>query len=134
MDKSKFQNKKEWRKFGIGLGIILLIIGTIQFILEKEWYYYFYGLSLIVFLSAAILPILLKPIFILSSYIGLTINWFVTKIILSFLLFFVFTSIGFLMRLLSKKPPALKIEKTKSSYWLKRKTTKLKRDDYEKQF
>ena len=134
MDKSKFQNKEEWRKFGIGLGIILLVIATIQFIIGKGIYYYFCLASAFVFFSVIALPIILKPIFILFSYIGLGINWVVTRVILGLLLFLVFTPLGFFLKLSGKDFLSLKINKKQNSYWLKRKVTRFKKDDFEKQF
>ena len=68
MDKSKFNDKNEWRKFGIGLGIILSVIATIQLIIGRELYPYFYGAGIFVLLIGLILPILIKPLFILFSY------------------------------------------------------------------
>ena len=134
MNKSKFENKKEWQKFGIGLGIVLLIIGTIQFILNKELYFYFYGMAILIFLSVAFVPVFLKPIFILFSYIGFKINWVTTRVTLNLFFFLVFIPIGFFLKLVNKNPLDLKINKAENSYWLKRKVTKFKKSDFESQF
>ena len=85
MDKTKFKNKKEWRKFAFGVGVILLIIGTVQILLGKTHYPYFYGLSVLVVLAGIVTPVLIRPIFIIFSYIGFGIGWFMTRLILSLL-------------------------------------------------
>jgi hypothetical protein len=120
MDKTKFDNKKEWRKFGIGLGIILSVIATIQLIIGRELYPYFYGVGLIVFLVGLVLPILLKPVFILFSYIGFVLGWFMTRVILSVLFYLVFTTIGLILRLFGKHFLDIKFDKKADSYrwWL----------------
>lgn len=120
MDKTKFDNKKEWRKFGIGLGIILSVIATIQLIIGRELYPYFYGVGLIVFLVGLVLPILLKPVFILFSYIGFVLGWFMTRVILSVLFYLVFTTIGLILRLFGKHFLNIKFDKKADSYrwWL----------------
>lgn len=134
MDKSKLQNKKEWQKFGIVLGIIISIFGTFQLISGKDFYFYFYAIALIVFIIATVFPILLKPIFILFSYFGSAMNWFVLRTFLSLNFFLAFTPIGFLMKSLGRLSFDLKTNKTKKSYWLKREITQFKKDDFENQF
>jgi hypothetical protein len=134
MDKSKFKNKKEWRKFGIGLSIILSVIATIQLIIGRELYSYFYGAGIGTLLIGLVLPILLKPIFILFSYIGFVLGWFMTRVILSFLFYVVFTLIGGILRLFGKKFLDLKLDRNTGSYWIDKKSERLERKNYENQF
>lgn len=134
MDKSKFNDKKEWRKFGIGLGIILSIIATIQLIIARELYPYFYGTGLIVFLVGLVLPILLKPFFILFSYIGFVLGWFMTRVILSVFFYLVFTTIGLILGLFGKHFLDIKFDKKADSYWIDKKSERLERENYENQF
>jgi len=134
MDKSKIGDKKELRKFGIGLAIILFAIGTIQYYFGKGIYWYFYNFSIIALFLALVIPKALKPVFILFSYIGLTINWFITRIILGIAFYILFTPFGVIMRLLGKDFLDLKLEEGKESFWSERKIKKLEKDDFEKQF
>ena len=70
MDKSKFNDKIEWRKFGIALAVLLFIISAVQYFKQIELYSYFLVASVLFLLSALALPILIKPVFIVFSYIG----------------------------------------------------------------
>jgi len=134
MDKSKFENKKEWQKFGIGLGFILGVIGTLQLIFDKELYFYFYITALIIFLSSLFFPILLKPLFISFSYLGFGIGWLTTQLVLILLFYFLFTSLGFLLKLFGKDFLRLKKNRKINSYWIERKTTRFDKENYEAQF
>ena len=118
MDKTKFKNKKEWRKFAFGVGVILLIIGTVQILLGKTHYPYFYGLSVLVVLAGIVTPVLIRPIFIIFSYIGFGIGWFMTRLILSLLYYLVFTPIAIIRKLVGKSFLDLKFDKSLETYWI----------------
>lgn len=131
MDKAKFNDKKEWRKFGIGLCIILLVIATIQLIIGRELYPYFFSVGIVVLLIGLVLPILLKPIFILFSYIGFILGWFMTRVILSILFYIVFTFIGLISRTFGKKFLDLKFDRSTDSYWIDKNNEE---NNYQNQF
>ncbi|MBN2544051.1 hypothetical protein JXI42_14420 [bacterium] len=134
MDKSKFNIKKEWRKFGIGLAIILCILATIQLIVGKSIFIYFYFSGAVILLVALILPILLKPVFILFSYISFGMGWVMTRVLLSILFYTVFTLISLISRLFGKRFIDLKIDKNLNSYWRDKKPVEDNVSNYENQF
>ena len=134
MDKSKFNDKKEWRKFGIALAILLFIISVVQFFKQIEIYPYFLAAGIIFLLSTLALPILLKPVFILFSYIGFGMGWLMTRIIL-FILFYLFiTPISILARKLGNRFLDVRFDRSKESYWLPVKDNSNNRENFEKQF
>jgi hypothetical protein len=134
MDKSKFNDKKEWRKFGIALAVLLFVISTIQYFKQIEIYPYFLAAGVLFLLSALALPILLKPVFILFSYIGFGMGWVTTRIIL-FILFYLFiTPISILARKFGNRFLDLRFDRTKESYWLPVKENRNNRENFEKQF
>jgi hypothetical protein len=118
MDKSKFHNKKEWRKFGFGLSGILFIIASIQIFFGKSLYLYFYFTSLFILLVALTAPILIKPIFILFSYVGFGVGWFMTRLILVILFYLVFAPMRLIARLFGKGFLDLKFDRKPVSYWI----------------
>lgn len=122
MDKTKFNDKKEWRKFGLGVSIIIGIIATIQLIIGKGLYIYFYSVSLGFLMSSFFLPIILKPIFIVFSYLGFCLGWFMTRVILSILYYSVFTVIGGISKLFGKNFIDTAYNKNSESYWIEKKT------------
>lgn len=132
MDKSKFNDKKEWRKFAYGLSAIFFIIASIQLFLGKALFPYFYGACLLFLITGLIAPVLIKPIFILFSYIGYGIGWFMTRMILSILFYFVFTTIGFIARLFGKHFIDLKFDREPTSYWIQKEQDSI--HNYEKMF
>ena len=118
MDKSKFNIKTEWKKFGIALGIILSIIATILFIKEKSLYIYFYGAGIFFIVAALAVPIFVKPVFILFLYIAHVMGWVMTRVILSALFYLVITPIGLILKLFGKKFLDMKFSQEKESYWI----------------
>ena len=118
MNKSKFDDKKEWRKFAFGLSVILFVIASIQLLFGKSLFPYFYGASLFILLVGITAPILIKPIFILFSYIGFGLGWFMTRLILTILYYIVFTPIGLIARFLGKTFLDLKFDRKPDTYWI----------------
>ncbi|MBN2000850.1 hypothetical protein JW935_25090 [candidate division KSB1 bacterium] len=121
MDKSKFTDKKEWRKFGYGVAVILALIATVQLLTGKTLFPYFYITAAVFSVCALLLPIVLKPIYILFSYLGLILGWIMTRVILTVMFYLVFTLIGFTVRLFQKQVLDIKLQKNSPSYWIDRK-------------
>ncbi|MDQ1351604.1 MAG: hypothetical protein QG657_1909 [Acidobacteriota bacterium] len=136
MDKSKFNVKSEWRKFGIILGIILAVIATILLIKARASTIYFYGAGFFFTAAALIVPIVVKPVFILFLYIAHVMGWIMTRLILGILFYLVITPMGLLGRLFGKRFLDLKFPGKQESYWIE--TDQLIRDEgvnsYENQF
>jgi hypothetical protein len=134
MDKSKFNDKREWRKFGVVLAVLLFIISVVQYFKQIELYSYFLVASVLFLLSALALPILIKPVFIVFSYIGFGMGWVMTRIIL-FILFYLFiTPISIFARKFGNRFLDLRFDRSKESYWLPVKDNKNNRENFEKQF
>jgi multisubunit Na+/H+ antiporter MnhG subunit len=118
MDKSKFNIKSEWKKFGIALGIFLSIIATILLLKKKSIYIYFYGAGLFSILAALTVPIVIKPVFILFLYIAFVLGWVMTRVILSILFYLVISPIGLILKLFGKRFLDLKFSRKETSYWI----------------
>lgn len=120
LDKSKFNDRKEWRKFGINVGVIFLIVALIQLIFGKEHWLFFLGISAFLFLLGLVLPVVLKPIFILFSYLGMVMGWIMTRVILTVLFYLVITPIGLFSKVVRKRFLELKLLPSAESYWINR--------------
>ena len=125
MDKSKFNIKKEWRRFGIVLAILLLLLGTRQLLKGNSSYSYFFFVSLFTLISALSFPVVLKPLFILFSYLGIGIGWFMTRMVLSLLFFVIFTLMGVSMRLFGKLFLDIQYPQHAQTFWLTREQKKI---------
>ena len=124
---------KDIRSFGITIGIILFIISSLLFYYDKSSYQMiayvgggFIGLGIII-------PILLKPIYILWMTFAVILGWVMTRVILSIVFYFIMTPIGLLTRLLGEDFLALK-KSNSGSYWNNRDQSVELNQDYEKQF
>lgn len=132
IDKSKFNDKKELRTFGIGLAVILAVIGTIQYFVGRDLFPYFYVASGVSLLLSLTVPILIMPFFIFMQYFGMVMNFIMTRVILAILFYVVFTAIGGTARLLGKNFLKMKIYPEKKTYWLDKNQEESQR--YENQF
>ncbi len=126
--------KSDLRKFGITIGIVLGILGGLLWWRGKDTYSYFLILSVAFILCGLALPTLLKPLQKAWMTLAVIMGWFMTRVILSILFYFVFTPIGLIPRLLGKQFIDLRIDNSKESYWIYRKPKEFNKSDYEKQF
>jgi len=134
MDKSKFNDSKEWRKFGIGLGIILCGIAGIQLLKGHPVYPYFLSAGAIAALAGIAAPILIKPVFILFSYLGVVLGWFSTRVILALVFFLLLTPISLVMKLAGKKFLTMGADRSLATYWIDRNKNFDDSESFENQF
>ena len=132
MDKSKFNNKTEWKKFAIGLAIILSVVASVQWFLDVQLYPYFLLSAFVILLFGLLIPIVIKPLFILFSYLGFVLGWVMTRVILSLLFYLVFTPIGLVLKLTGKRLLDTSLSENQASYWIER--PKGQGIDFTKQF
>ena len=126
--------KSDLRNFGIIVGIILLVISGFLFWKEKESFQIFLAIGITLFLTAIVIPVVLKPVYWMWMIFGITLGWFMTRLILSLLFYIIFTSIGLTLRFFGKQFLELRWDKSKESYWNFRTNEHLLNENYEKQF
>ncbi|MCP5104878.1 MAG: hypothetical protein GY950_15940 [bacterium] len=134
MDKSKFNIKREWRNFGIALGIILAIVASIMLYKGKALYIYFYGGGGFFILAALTVPIIIKPVFIFFLYLAHVMGWVMTRVILCILFYLVLTPTSFVAKLFRKRFLDLKFSRKEESYWIETDKSDVEVENYEKQF
>jgi len=127
--------KKDLRQFGIVLGIILGVFGSIHFFKSHaSAYKWFFSFSAVSFVFGIFFPLKLKPVFTVFTKVAHAIGWVNTKIILTAVYYVILTPIGLLMRVFGKDLLNLKIDKRAASYWTARKETKPSKESLTKQF
>ena len=126
--------KRELRNFGITLGIIFLVISGFLFWKEKDSLTIFITISITWFFTAITIPSVLKPVYWIWMIVGIILGWFMTRVILSFLFYLVFTPIGLILRFFGKQFLELSWDNSKESYWNFRVNEDIKKGSYEKQF
>ena len=125
--------KKDISSFGITFGIILLVISLLLFYYDNETYKNVAIIAVIFIGFGLIIPILLKPIYIIWMIFAVILGWVMTRFILSIIFYLVMTPIGLITRFLGEDFLALK-KIDSSSYWNQRDSRIEKSQDYEKQF
>ncbi len=126
--------KRELRKFGIVVGIVLGLLGVLFLWRGKDTYSYFLILSAAFLILGLAVPILLKPIHKVWMTLAELLGWLMTRVILSVLFYLVVTPIGLLARLSGKDFLDSKFDRNANSYWIPKGTVKFEKSNYERQF
>lgn len=121
----------ELRKFGITLGIVFGLLGTIFCLRGREYFLYILILSALFLICAFCAPMCLKPVHKLWMTFAMSMGWVMTRVILSILFYLVVTPIGLLARLFGKDFLDIKFDKTATSYWIPKGSAK---SSYENQY
>ena len=96
------ETKKDLRKFGITVGVVLLIFAGFLLWKEKESFFYFGIIGLFLLLTGLIIPIVLKPLNKVWMILAILMGWVMTRIILTILYYLVLTPIRILAMLFRK--------------------------------
>ena len=131
--KSIPSGKKDLRKFGITMAVVLGGLGALLLWKGRPTYPIFLSLAAVFLLAGLTIPNFLKPIHKAWMALALLMGWIMTRVILSILFFLIFTPIGLLSRLLGKKLLDADFSEKKESYWISR-TTKFDQKHYDVQY
>ena len=126
--------KSDFRKFGITVGLFLVVIAGFLFWKGKASFEIMLVAGLVLFVLGLTIPIVLKPVYWVWMAIGAVLGWIMTRVILGVLFYLVITPIGTLSRLSRNKFLDLKWQEAKDSYWNARNVEQRKNEDYEGQF
>ena len=128
------ETKRDLRKFGLTVGIVLLLIAALLFNFEKTSWIYFVVVGLYLFLNGLFFPRTLKPFNKLWMGLAIVLGFIMSRVILTILFYLVLTPISFIAKIFGKKFMELKYDKSSSTYWEKRSVIQKKQIDYERQF
>ena len=128
------EEKTDLRKFGVSVGIVILLISAALYFLDKDSFIYFGIIGILLLLFGIILPNLLKPLNKVWMTLAIILGWFMSRVILFILYYVIITPIGFLLKLIGKDFLHLKIDKKSQSYWEIREKKITEQIDYERQF
>ena len=126
--------KSDLRKFGITIGVILLIIAGFLFWKEKESFQILLIIGVTFCILGIVIPFILKPIYWVWMIFATILGWIMTRVILSLLFYIIFTPIGLTLRFFGKQFLELRWDKSKESYWNFRTNEDLQKENYKKQF
>lgn len=128
------ETKDALKKFGITMGVVFLLIAIVLFITGKNLFVIFLSLFVLFLVSAYLVPQILKPVNKVWMILAIILGWFMTRVILSVLFYFILTPIGIIGRLFGKNFLDLKINRQSGTYWTMRERKKITNNEYERQF
>ena len=126
--------KKELREYALTVGVIYLIILTVAVFFKHinvSPNLFIAGVAFIVL--GLSFPVLYKPFHKIWMAFGIIMGFFVSRLVLTILFYFVLTPMGLIARLLGKDVLNQKIDKNLTSYWHDRGPVKTKAS-YENQY
>ena len=126
--------RSDFRKFGITIGLFLIVISGFLFWRGKESFEIILVSGSVLFVLGLVIPIVLKPVYWLWMILAVILGWIMTRVILSLLFYIVITPIGMFSRLFGSKFLDLKWDESKDSYWNSRTTKQRNNEEYERQF
>tara|TARA_B100000700_G_scaffold311644_1_gene394194 strand:+ start:31 stop:441 length:411 start_codon:yes stop_codon:yes gene_type:complete len=126
-------NTKNIRSFGITIGIILFSVSALLYYYSENYYQILLFIASGFLWLSIIIPILLKPVYLVWMSFAVILGWIMTRVILSSLFYLIITPIGIITRLLGEDFLALKTSNS-DSYWNERDRSKELNQNYEKQF
>lgn len=124
-------DKKTLKKFGITMGIALLVISLLILLKARHSAVPALIISAVFFILAFLIPAILRPVYIIWMKLAFLLGWINTRVILIVIFYLLFTPIGLVMRLFGVDLLERKIDKGRDSYWKKREK---KVSDYERLF
>ena len=83
--------KSDLRKFGVTIGIILIVVSGFLFYKEKESYQVFVGVGIVLITFGIISPTILKSIYLIWMIFASILGWVMTRLILSLLFYIIIT-------------------------------------------
>ena len=124
---------KDLKSFGFTMGVILSIISAALFYYNNNIFQTIAILSSVFIGFGILLPIVLRPIYMVWMIFALIFGWIMTRVILGIVFYFIITPIGLLTRLLGEDFLGLRITNS-NSFWNQRNSADEMNQDYEKQF
>lgn len=125
---------KELREFGLTIGAILVILGSLALWRGKCVYPYLLAAGAFFIVFGLLAPQSLKWLQIAWMAFGAVLGFFTSRIVLAILFYAVITPISFLTKILGKDILDERIDKARTSYWQERAMPKKDKSSYENQY
>ncbi|MFH1837852.1 MAG: SxtJ family membrane protein [Candidatus Omnitrophota bacterium] len=126
---------RDLRQFGIVLGLILGVFGSIHLLKgHTSAYPWFFGAGSISLILGIFTPRFLSSPFIIFTKVAHAIGWFNTRVILIVVYFVILTPISLIMRLFGKDPLNRNSNANNESYWIKNNKAIKSKESLVKQF
>jgi hypothetical protein len=122
------------RKFGITVGMLLVIIGSVMFWFETNGFIYFTIAGTFLVFSGIVFPSVLKPVYTAWMAVAVVLGFIMTRVILAVLYYLVLTPIALIAKISGKKFIEKGFDRGKQTYWNMREKKEINPVEYERQF
>jgi hypothetical protein len=127
--------RTDLRKFGLLVGSVFAILGLLFWVRGKTFYPWVLAPGLILLLLGALVPAVLKSVYLAWMSIAILLGFVVSTALLTVFFFLVITPTGLVARLLGKDFLRLELRRQDQSYWVRRPNqTPSSKRVYERQF
>lgn len=126
--------RKNLRKFGITMGAVFIFLALFLIFRHKDKIAVIITASTAFFLSAFLMPSILKPVYIFWMRIAFILSWVNTRIILILIFYLIFAPLGLVIRLFGKGLLEKRLDKGAISYWKQKEDSGFDKLNYERQF
>ena len=126
--------RKKLRHFGLSVGCVAALFGGVLFWLENSVWPVFLGLGMVLIGAGAVLPVILKPVYLVWMTFAAILGWTMTRIILGILFYLVLTPIALTAKLCGKQFLDLKWKQPRTTYWNDLSGKETSSDSYTRQF
>ena len=128
------ESKKDLRKFGLTLGVVMLAIAALLSVKGSGSAIYWGVIGLLLVVLAVTSPVALKPLNKGWMTLAILLGWVMTRVILVILFYLVLTPTALIARLVKKDFLDRKMDRTAKTYWRKRERKDFDAENYERQF
>ena len=112
-------DKSEQRKFGIVMAAAIAILGLVRWALHgfEDFPKWFFAVAALFLVLGLVAPRVLKPVLFVWMKFALTLNWLLTRVILTLAFFLMFVPAAIIMRMTGKDPLKRAWNPEATTYW-----------------
>lgn len=114
---AKHDEKKDIRNFGLFLAVLMGILGGISFYRHSGAWPYLWGVGAYALITCLLIKPALRPVFKGAMWLGMKLNWVMTRVILTIFFFTLLTPLGILMRIFRADLLKRKFDPKAPTYW-----------------
>ena len=112
-------DKREQRKFGVVMAVIIAIIGLIRWGIHGfvDLPVYFLVVASVFFVGGVVAPVALKPIFVAWMKLAVVLNWIMTRVLLGMAFYLMMTPVRVVIAVFGEDPLKRKYLPEEQTYW-----------------
>lgn len=127
-------DRKTLREFGLTMGAILVILGSVALWRGRPAYPYLLGPGFVLWALGLIIPLALRPFQKIWMAFSIIIGFFSSRLMLAILFYGLMTPMSLIMKIFGKDILDERIDRQRPSYWICRDEEKKSKESYENQY